>query len=80
MTETMSNEQIISAAKSDIDNHIANGTFVGDQSITDDDQENFYTIESLYTQWSEDEAEASVELWKMFEEDYPEHWIENPII
>ena len=71
MTDFMSNEQIVSAAKGDIDNHIANGTFTGYEGTTNDDQENFYTITSLYAQWARNESEAELALDEMYE-DYPE--------
>ena len=78
MTDFMSNEQIVNAAKNDIDRHIDNGTFTGYEGTTDDDQENFYTITSLYAQWSRNEAEAELALDTMYAEDYPEyHEIES---
>ncbi len=76
MTDFMSIDQIISAAKSDIDNKIEEGRFTGDQGTEDDNEENFYTIESLYCQWARDEQAASLKIWEMFEEDYPE-WIKD---
>jgi hypothetical protein len=80
MTDFMSNDQIISAAKSDIDNKIDRGIFYGDQAPNDDgahggDWENFFTITSLYAQWSKDQASAEEELWKMYEEDYPQFFM-----
>lgn len=76
MTDFMSIDQIISAAKNDIDGHIAQGTFTGEEGTTDDDQENFHTIESLYCQWAKkgEEREAELKIWEMFEEDYPEYF------
>ena len=76
MTDFMSIDQIISAAKSDIDNKIEEGRFTGDRGTEDDNEENFYTIESLYCQWARDEQAASLKIWEMFEEDYPE-WIKD---
>ena len=76
MTATMTIEQILSAALSDINRQIRNGRFKGDQDTTDDNEENFYTIESLYAQWAENPAEASLKLWETFEEDYPD-WIKD---
>ena len=69
MANTMTIDQIISAAKSDIGRQIAKGTWKG-YDEAGENEENFYTIVSLYAQWAEDEAEAEEALWKMFEEDY----------
>lgn len=73
----MTIDQIISASKSDIDNKIEDGLFTGDQGTTDDNEENFYTIESLYCQWAENQAEAELKVWEMFKEDYPEWFKDN---
>ena len=73
MNKYMTVEQIISAAKNDIDNHIAQGNFTGYEGTTTDDGENFYTITSLYAQWAENESEAEIALDAMYEEDYPEY-------
>jgi len=73
MTDFMSNEQILNAAKNDIDNHIADGSFTGYEGTTDDDSENFYTITSMYAQWARNEAEAELALDTMYAEDYPEY-------
>ena len=76
MTKFMTVDQIISAAKSDIGRQVAKGTWKG-YDETNDDEENFYTIVSLYAQWAENEAEAEEALWKMFEEDYSGYDHEN---
>lgn len=72
MTNTMTIDQIISAAKNDIDIHIEAGTFTGYEDCTEN-EENFYTITSLYAQWAENEAEAELALDTMYEEDYSEY-------
>ncbi len=72
MTDFMSVDQIISAAKNDIDDKIERGLFTGDQGTEDDNEENFYTVESLYCQWARDRADAELKLWDMYHEDYPE--------
>ena len=72
MTDFMSNEQIVNAAKNDIDRHIQQGNFTGYEASTDDG-ENFYTITSLYAQWAKNEAEAELALNDMYAEDYPEY-------
>lgn len=71
MTDFMSIEQVVNAAKNDIDRQIENGTFKGYESAGDN-EENFYTITSLYAQWARNENEAELALDKMYEEDYPE--------
>lgn len=83
MTDFMSNDQIISAAKSDIDKQIDRGTFYGDQAPANDkehggDWENFHTITSLYAQWAKDQTEAEQELWKMYEEEYGQYFMYEP--
>ena len=76
MTDFMSIDQIISAAKNDINGKIGDGLFTGQEDTTNDDQENFYTIESLYCQWAKrgEENNAGLKIWEMFEEDYPEYF------
>ena len=73
MTDFISNDQIVSAAKNDIDTHIENGTFKGYEGTTKNDQENFYSITSLYTQWARNESEADLALNNMYVEYYPEY-------
>ena len=73
---TMTIDEIISAAKSDISRQIAKGTWYGYQTCPDDG-ENFYTIVSLYAQWGEDVNLAEEALWAMFVEDYPDYDHEN---
>lgn len=68
----MTIEQIQTAAKNDIDRHIKSNSFTGYEGTTDDNQENFYTITSLYTQWAKDSNEAEIALDAMYEEDYPQ--------
>lgn len=69
----MTNDQILSAARSDINRQIAKGTFTGQNDCTDN-EENFHTITSLYAQWSDDSLEAENVLWRMFEEEYPQYF------
>ena len=73
MTKYMTVEQILDSARNDISKHIAKGTFKANEGC-DDDEENFYTIESLYCQWAEDEEEARESLWAMFEAEHPQHF------
>ena len=72
MTDFMSNEQIVNAAKNDIDRHLEQGNFTGYEASTDEG-ENFYTITSTYAQWARNEAEAELALNDMYAEDYPEY-------
>ena len=39
-----------------------------------DNEENFYTLESLYVHWAEDTIKASNALWAMFEEECSEYF------
>lgn len=78
MTNTMTIDQIISAAKGDISRQIAKGTWKG-YDEAGDNEENFHTIVSLYAQWGENVPEAEEALWKMFEEDYSDYDHENQI-
>lgn len=73
MTKFMTIDQIITSAKNDIDTHIDKNSFMGYEGTTDDDQENFYTITSLYAQWGEDIIVAELALDKMYAEDYPKY-------
>lgn len=73
MTKYMSVEQILDSARNDISKHISRDTFTGNETC-EDDEENFYTIESLYAQWAEDENEARESLWKMFEAEHPQYF------
>lgn len=79
MTSFMTNEQIITAAKNDIDKHIDNGTFYGNDTPADDEAhggnwENFHSITSCYGQWAEDGVSADPLLWEMYEKDYPQYF------
>lgn len=78
MTDTMTNDQILTAAKNDIDNHIEEGTFKGYDEV-DDNEENFYTITSLYAQWAEVEVDAEACLYEMYEDQYPDYDHENQL-
>ena len=76
----MTNDEIISAAKSDIGRQIAKGTWFGYEACpADKDGENFHTIVSLYAQWGENVPEAEEALYAMFEEDYSGYDHENQL-
>ena len=75
----MNDEEILRAARNDIDNQISRGTFytLGQepQAFHDGeiDGENFYTIISLYCQYAEDEDRCEKKLQDMFKKDYAEY-------
>ena len=75
----MTDEEILRAARNDIDNQISRGTFytLGQepQAFHDGeiDGENFYTIISLYCQYAEDEDRCEKKLQDMFKKDYAEY-------
>ena len=69
MTKYMTIEQILDCARTEMNKE----SFKFFNSA-EDDEENFYTVESLYCQWAENEQKASDALWNMFEEEYPEYF------
>ena len=69
MTKYMTIEQILDSARTEINKK---GFKFFNQA--NDNEENFYTLESLYIQWTEDEKKSSDALWAMFEEEYPEYF------
>ena len=73
MTEFMTISEIVDAARSDVNNHIASGTMKKEFEDCGDDDENIYTIDSLYTQWAENEEAASNAITTMFEEEFAEY-------
>jgi hypothetical protein len=77
LIQEMSHEEISADLNIPINRHIESGMFTGNEGTTDDNEENFHTITSLYAQWAEDPVEAEEELWKMFEKDYPKYFENN---
>ena len=73
MTEFMTITQVVDAARGDVLTHIANGTMKKEFEECGDDDENIYTIDSLYAQWAENEETASNAISTMFEEEFPEY-------
>lgn len=71
MSDFMTIEQVLDAARGDINRQIKNGTFKGYDECTDN-EENFYTITSLYAQWAKDKDKAEDALDRMYAEEYPE--------
>ena len=73
VAEYMTIEQVVTAARNDVINQIANGTMKMESENCPDDCENVYTIDSLYSQWAKDETAASNAISTMFEEEFPEY-------
>ncbi len=73
MEEFMTITQVVDAARSDVNNHIDSGTMKKEDEHCTDDDENIYTIDSLYSQWAENEEAASNAISTMFEEEFPEY-------
>jgi len=73
MTKFMTIQQVVDAARGDVFNSIANGRMRKEAEDCGDDDENIYTINSLYAQWAENEEAASNAITKMFEEEFSEY-------
>lgn len=69
----MTVSQIVDAARNDVLRHISNGTMKKEDEHCSDDDENIYTIDSLYSQWAENEEAASNAIYTMFEEEFTEY-------
>lgn len=69
----MTIEQVVTAARNDVVKHIKKGTMRKEGEECTDDDENIYSITSCYTDWAEDEQEASNAIYTMFEEEFPEY-------
>ena len=72
MTHFMTVTQVVDAARNDVNNHINSGTMKKESEHCSDDDENIYTIDSLYSQWAENEETASNAIYAMFKEEFPE--------
>ena len=70
MTEFMTIDQIVSAARNDAARQLSKGTLKAEGEQCTDNDENIYTIVSLYSQWAEDEVEAEDASWTMFKEEF----------
>jgi len=73
MTKFMTIQQVVDAARGDVLNSIANGTMKKESEQCTEHDENIYTIDSLYSQWAENEEAASNAISTMFEEEFPEY-------
>ena len=70
---TMTIDQIVDASRNDVVRQIEKGTMRKEGEQCSDNEENIYTITSLYSQWAEDEEKASDAIYTMFEEEFPEY-------
>lgn len=70
MSEFMTIDQIVSAARNDVSRQLTKGTLKSESEVCIDNDENIYTIVSLYSQWAEDEIEAENAIWTMFKEEF----------
>ena len=83
----MTDEELLRAARNDIQNQIDNGTMYAideqprnehcDEDGNWEDGENLYTIVTSYAQYHKDEDKAEKILWKMFREEYPQYGAET---
>lgn len=70
MVDYMTIDQIVNAAENDASRQQENGRLRSINEDCGDDEENIYTLVSLYGQWAKDEAEAEKAIWTMFEEKF----------
>jgi len=70
MTEFMTIDEIVNAARNDASRQVGRGTMKAESEQCTDNDENIYTIVSLYSQWAEDEIEAENAIWTMFKEEF----------
>jgi hypothetical protein len=66
----MTIEQIVTAAENDAARQQENGRLRSINEDCGDDEENIYTLTSLYSQWAENEAAAEDAIWTMFKEKF----------
>lgn len=67
----MTIEDVVTASRNDVANHIASGTFRKESEVCGDNDENRFTIESLYSQWADNPTEAELAINKMLDEEFP---------
>lgn len=70
MSEYLSIEQVVDAARNDVARKVKQGMFTGRRDTTNDDQENVHTIVSLYSQWAEDQGKAEDAIMEMMETEF----------
>ena len=61
--------QIVEAARNEVNNKIDDGRWKG-TDYAGDNEENIFTISSMYVQWAEDEDLAQQAIDTMFEEEF----------
>lgn len=66
----MTIDQIVAAAENDAARQLENGRLRSVNEHCGDDEENIYTLTSLYSQWAEDQVEAENAIWTMFREKF----------
>lgn len=66
----MTIDQVVSAAHNDAARQLENGRLRSINEDCGDDEENIYTLVSLYSQWAEDQVEAEDAIWTMFKEKF----------
>ena len=74
MTKYMTIEQIIDAVRNDATRHKKNGTLKTTMQNCGDDEENRYTLDSLYSQWAKNPEEASDAITELFDEEFPNYF------
>lgn len=70
MTEYMTIDQVVAAAQNDVTRQLENGTMKKESEQCTENDENIYTITSMYSQWAENEVEAEQAIWTMFKEKF----------
>ena len=73
MSRFFTTNQVLDIARTEINRKIAEGKFTGNEGC-EENEENFFTIESLYCQWAENMDRTSESLWEMFEEEFDEYF------
>lgn len=73
MKEFMTIDEVLTAVRNDAVRHMEEGTFRKESEFCDVDEENVYTMDSLYSQWAEDPEEASEAIYQMFVDEFPEY-------
>jgi len=66
----MTIDQVVSAAHNDAARQLKNGRLRSINEDCGDNEENIYTLTSLYSQWAEDQVEAEDAIWTMFKEKF----------
>ena len=69
----MSIDEVLTAVRNDAVRHMEEGTFKKVGEDCTDNEENIYTMDSLYSQWAEDPEEASQAIYTMFIDEFPEY-------